>query len=351
MKSDQILLAHGGGGIQSRELVREIFAKRFKNSVLDEMGDSAILSLVNGAPSPYPLPSRERENDRIAFTTDAFVVKPLIFPGGDIGKLAVCGTVNDLAVAGAKPIAISASFIIEEGFEIKILEKIADSMAQTAREAGVCIVAGDTKVVEHGHCDKIFITTSGIGTMITKKSMSPKNISVGDAIIISGNIADHGIAIMTAREGLKLESQIKSDCAPLNELTQALLFAVPDVSFMRDPTRGGLAATLNEAAENMNFGIEINESAIPVNQETMAACEILGIDPLHIANEGKLVAFVPAASADKSLAALRSHPLGREASVIGYVVADHQEKVVLKTSTGSKRIISMPTGEILPRIC
>ena len=334
--SDKILLAHGSGGVQSRELIRKLFAHHFSNPALDILGDSAIVDIPQS---------------QVAFTTDAYVVKPLFFPGGDIGKLAVCGTINDLAAAGARPLFITAGFIIEEGYAISDLEKIVSSMARAARSAGVDIVAGDTKVVERGSCEGMFVTTSGVGQIIAPKPIAPSRIEPGDAILINGPIADHGVAIMTAREGLAIETPIESDCAALNSLTERLISVVPDTKFMRDATRGGLAAVLCEAAQNQGFGIEIDERAIPLREATLAACEILGIDPLHVANEGKLVAFVRTESADTALAALRNHPLGREAAIIGRATKENAGRVNLITALGTSRQILMPSGDLLPRIC
>lgn len=334
--ADKILLAHGSGGTQSRDLIRTLFVRHFSNPALDAMGDSAIVDI---------------SRPQLAFTTDAFVVKPLFFPGGDIGKLAVCGTVNDLAVAGARPLSLTASFIIEEGIERELLERIVASMAATAREAGVPIVAGDTKVVERGGADGLFITTSGIGTLFALQPLAPSRIEPGDAILINGPIADHGMAIMAAREGLSLDTQIRSDCAPLAGLAETLAAAVPDIRFMRDATRGGLAAVLSEAAEGQRFGIAIDEARIPLREGTAAACELLGIDPLHVANEGKLVAVVPGNQATIALAAMRSHPLGRESTLIGRATTADAGRVVLATAVGTKRLVAMPSGELLPRIC
>jgi len=331
-----ILLSHGSGGEQSRSLVREIFAKRFSNPALNAMGDSAIVEI------PRSL---------LAFTTDSYVVKPLFFPGGDIGKLAVCGTVNDLAVAGARPAYLTAAFVIEEGFEMSLLERVADSMAATAREAGVSIVAGDTKVVERGGLDGLFITTSGIGELFVSRPLNPARIEPGDAIIVNGAVADHGMAIMSAREGLSFTAEIESDCAPLASLAESLAAAVPDVRFMRDATRGGLAAVLNEAVEDRSFGVEIEEGTIPLNESTAAACELLGLDPLSVANEGKLVAFVPEKQAELALATMQGHRLGRKAAIIGRATADEAGRVTLITSVGTRRLVAMPSGSQLPRIC
>lgn len=334
--AEQILLAHGSGGTQSRELVRTLFARHFSNPALDAMGDAAIVEIPRS---------------RLAFTTDAYVVKPLFFPGGDIGKLAVCGTINDLAVSGARPLYLAASFIIEEGTALDLLERIVASMATTAREAGVTIVAGDTKVVEHGSADGVFITTSGVGELFVSKPLIPSRIEPGDAILLNGPIADHGMAIMTAREGLSIETKIQSDCAPLAGLAEAIAAAAPDVRFMRDATRGGLAAVLCEAAEGQPFGIEVDETAIPLHEGTAAACELLGIDPLHVANEGKLIAVVPEKGAILALAAMQGHPLGRASARIGRAVADDPGRVRMVTAVGTKRLVALPSGELLPRIC
>lgn len=335
-RGDKILLAHGSGGLRSRDIVRDVFVRYFSNSALNSLGDAAYIEL---------------SHSRLAYTTDSFVVRPLIFPGGDIGKLAVCGTINDLSVSGARPLYLTAGFIIEEGLEIELLEKIVRSMAKTANEAGVRIVAGDTKVVEKGGCDKIFINTSGIGEVFTKNPMGTANIRTGDAILINGFIADHGMAIMAAREGLSIDTKIESDCAPLHSLVETLVAAVPDVRFMRDATRGGLATVLCEAVDGENYGIEISEEKIPVREGTAAVAEILGIDPLYAANEGKLVAIVPKECENTALAALKSHPLGKDASTIGHVTGENFGKVTLVTSIGTKRLITMLTGDLLPRIC
>jgi len=333
----RITMAHGSGGTQSHELIRQVFVSHFSNPALNVMGDSAIVEI----PRTY-----------LAFTTDSYVVKPIFFPGGDIGKLAICGTVNDLAVAGARPTYLTAGFIIEEGFEFEKLDRIVHSMATMAREAGAKIVAGDTKVVEKGSCDGIFITTSGVGEIFVKQPMLPSRIQPGDAILINGPIADHGMAIMGAREGLSIETSIESDCAPLCSLAEQLAAAVPDIRFMRDATRGGLGTVLCEAAEGNAFGIEIEEQKVPLREGTAAACELLGIDPLYVANEGKLVAVVPGKNADMALTTLQAHPLlGKDAAIIGHVTEDNAGKVSLVTSIGSKRLVTMLSGEQLPRIC
>lgn len=333
---DIITLAHGSGGTKSRDLVRLVFLKHFAGKELSELGDSAII---------------ETGTNRLAFTTDSFVVKPLFFPGGDIGKLAICGTVNDLAVAGARPKSITASFIIEEGTEIELIDKVAASMSAQADEAKVSIVAGDTKVVERGGCDTLFITTAGIGEIITKNPISPSMIRPGDAVIINGPIADHGMAIMSAREGLSLSGTIESDCAPLGKLVEEILVSAPDVRFMRDATRGGLATVLCEAVDGQSFGIEIDEAAISVREPTRAACEILGIDPLYVANEGKLVAIVPSETADFVLRVMRSHKYGSYAALIGRVTKDNPGILIAKTPLGTKRLVTMLSGDQLPRIC
>lgn len=333
---DKITLSHGSGGIKSRELVTEIFAKHFSNPILNTMGDSAIVNVPASS---------------LAFTTDAFVVKPLFFPGGDIGKLSICGTINDLAVSGAHPLYIVASFIIEEGIDIALLEGIVKSMAAAAREAGVTVVAGDTKVVEKGSTDTLFITTSGIGKIFVAKPIATSRIEPGDAILINGTVADHGISIMTAREGLSFQTEIQSDCAPLHDLVKSLATAVPDIHFMRDVTRGGLATVLNEVVLGGKLGIDVDEIKIPLRKNTSAVCEILGIDPLYVANEGKLVAIVPPNAADKALLAMQAHPLGTNAAIIGHVTCENSGKVSLTTKIGTKRIIAMMSGDQIPRIC
>jgi len=336
MPDEIILLAHGAGGGKSGELVREVFLAHFDNAALARLGDAAVLE-VGG---------------RLAFTTDAFVVEPLFFPGGDIGKLAVCGTVNDLAAMGAAPAALSAAFILEEGLELEILRRVVESMARTARDVDVPIVAGDTKVVPRGSADKLFITTSGIGLLPAGRPLpAPERAAAGDAVLVTGTLADHGMAVMIHREGLDFTSEIRSDCAPLAGLVAALLDAVPDVHCLRDPTRGGLAAVLNELAASSGICIEIDEERIPVNPDVRVACELLGIDPLHVANEGKMVAILPAEYADAALAALRHHPFGQHAAVIGRVQPIPAARVHLRTTLGTLRILDVPAGDLLPRIC
>jgi hydrogenase expression/formation protein HypE len=332
-----VLLAHGAGGRKSADLIRDVFLRHFANPALDLLGDSAILSV----PAV-----------RLAFTTDAFVVSPLFFPGADIGKLAVCGTVNDLACSGATPLALSAAFILEEGLDLAVLERIVASMHDAAAEVGVSIVAGDTKVVPRGSADQVFITTSGVGLIADGLTPpSPNRAAPGDVVLLTGPIADHGMAVMTAREGLRLGTEIRSDCAPLAGLASALLAAAPDVHVLRDPTRGGLAAVLNEIAAQSGVCIEIDEAAVPVNEGVRVACELLGIDPLHVANEGKLVAIVPPDQAEAALAALRSHRYGADAAVIGRVQDGPSGRVHLKTVLGSLRLLDLPSGDLLPRIC
>ena len=332
-----ILLAHGSGGSYSRRLVEEVFAKAFSNPLLAPLNDQAVFSL----------PSK-----RLAFTTDSYVVNPIFFPGGDIGKLSVCGTINDLAVGGAEPVYLSASFIIEEGMGMDELIRIVLSMSKTAKDAGVSIVTGDTKVVERGKGDKVFINTAGIGVINGNEELTPANIRPGDAVVVSGTMGDHGIAILTHREGIQMEAPVESDCAALHTLTRAMLAAAPSgIKAMRDPTRGGLATVLNEFAASAGCSISIREDDIPVREAVKGACEILGFDPLYLANEGKLVAVVEAGSVDAVMKAMRSHPLGKDAAVIGVAEAGHKGKVLLETSIGNRRILDMLSGEQLPRIC
>lgn len=333
---DRILLAHGGGGTLSHKLISKLFYPQFANDILDQQHDSGVFEL-NGS--------------RIALTTDSYVIHPIFFPGGDIGSLAINGTINDLSMAGAKPLFISAAFIIEEGFEIEELWKIVLSMEKAAKDAGVKIITGDTKVVDKGKGDKIFINTSGIGIVPEGVNISPKNCQPGDVIILSGKIAEHGVAIMSSRENLEFETTIKSDSAPLNGLVEKMLNASKEIHVMRDPTRGGVASTLNEIAMTAKVGILIEEEKIPISEEVKGACEILGLDPLYIANEGKLIAFISENSSEEVLEAMRSHPLGREACIIGKVTSTNPEDVIMKTSIGSTRIVDMMSGEQLPRIC
>ena len=334
--NDKIMLSHGSGGILTNKLIKDIFLKHFDNAFLNVLHDGAILNLIG---------------NNIAFTTDSYVVNPLFFPGGDIGSLSVNGTVNDLAMCGARPVYISTGFIIEEGFSIAELDKIAASMKNAANIAGVQIVTGDTKVVEHGKGDKIFINTSGIGIIDEDVHISPQNCSVGDNIIINGKIAEHGIAIISSREGFQFESEICSDCSPLNELVEVILNTSKNVHTLRDPTRGGIAGVLNEIATSANVEIIIDENKIPISQQVNAACEIIGFDPLYIANEGKVIVFVSQDDTEKVLNAMKLHPLGKESSVIGKVTAVQPGLVKMRTAIGSMRIVDMPYGEQLPRIC
>ena len=336
MQHETIQLAHGAGGRLSQALMQRLFMPHLHNPFLDLLDDQAKLDLPPG---------------RVAFTTDSYVVSPLFFPGGNIGELAVNGTVNDLAVGGAHPIYLSAGFVLEEGFSLVELETIVVSMAEAARKAGVIIVTGDTKVVGKGQCDRIFINTSGIGVIREGVNLSCRNLHPGDSIILSGTVGDHGMAIMTSREGLSFQSRITSDCTALNGMIAAVLDVVPAIHAMRDPTRGGVAATLNELAVSSGIGIEINEMTIPVKADVRGACELLGIDPLHVANEGKLVLAVAAADAERVLEVMRSFEHGRDAVIIGSVVDLHPGMVVMRTAFGSRRIIDLPLGEQLPRIC
>jgi hydrogenase expression/formation protein HypE len=331
--TDRVLLAHGSGGKLSHDLVERNLVATLSNPILDRLDDSAVLEL----------------SGRLAFTTDSYTVSPIFFPGGDIGKLAVCGTVNDLAMNGATPLYLSLSFIIEEGFSLAELEKIVDSVHQAATEAGVEIVTGDTKVVNQGSADKLFINTSGIGTIPEGIDISGANARPGDKVIVNGPIGDHGIAILSQREGLRFNVPIVSDCAPLNKLVAEIVS--PDIHCLRDPTRGGLASTLNELAKQSQVGIKINEESLPVNEAVLAACELLGFDPLYIANEGKLIAVVAPDYADAALAKMKQNKYGTEAAVIGEILPEHQGRVVMKTRLGSSRIVDMPVGELLPRIC
>ena len=336
-KEAKILLAHGGGGQMSDELIRRLIVPKLDNDTLAQMGDSAKLNLASGS---------------ICFTTDSYVVKPLFFNGGDIGKLAVCGTVNDLAVAGARPVALSLAMIIETGFEIELLEKILDSIGRTAQENDVKIVTGDTKVVEAGEADGIFINTAGIGVRLAGVELGFEKIAAGDKVIISGTIGDHGMTIISQRQDIKFQSQLKSDCAGLAGLTCELLQNSTGVKFMRDPTRGGLAAALNDIARATGLSVEINQARIPINPTVQAAADMLGFDVLNIANEGKFVAVVSPQSAEKCLNICKKHPLGTNAGIIGQVVETGDVPVVeMTTRIGGRRIVQMPYGRELPRIC
>jgi hydrogenase expression/formation protein HypE len=337
---DRILLGHGSGGTLSNDLIRKLFIPGFGGDVLAAMEDQATVS-VNGAAN----------GERLAFTTDSFVVRPIFFPGGDVGKLAVHGTVNDLAVGGAKPMFLSAAFILEEGLPFADLKRIVASMRQACDEAGVALVTGDTKVVDRGKGDQVFITTSGIGVVPAGRNLSIKNAKPGDKVLVSGTIGDHGIAIMSVREGIEFETVLESDSAPLTDLVRIMLDVCPHIRCMRDPTRGGVSSSLNELADASRVGVKIDEAAIPVKSEVRSACDMLGLDVLYVANEGKLIAVALADDADKLLAAMRRHPLGKDAAIIGEVVDDHTGMVVLNTLIGGERVVTMLTGEQLPRIC
>jgi len=332
-----ITLAHGSGGSATLRLIDQVFKKHFKNDILSQGDDCARLNIGNA--------------QNIVFTTDSFVVTPIFFKGGNIGKLAVCGTVNDLATSGATPLYLSCGFIIEEGFSIDELEIIAESMSITARECGVQIVTGDTKVVQKGAADKIFINTSGIGIVPDGINISGRNAKIGDKIIISGTIGDHGSCILLERENMGLHAEIKSDCAPLSSLVQDMLKITPEIHVLRDPTRGGVATTLNEIAAQSNVTILIDEDKLPVKLEVQGVCELLGMDPLYMANEGKLLCFVPAEKADSILSALRKNKYGENAQVIGEVVKEGENKVLLNALSGGTRIINLLAGDQLPRIC
>ncbi len=338
MDERKITLSHGSGGKLMQELINKIILAEFGNDILNRLDDSAVLD-VNG------------KNKKTAFTTDSFVVSPIFFPGGDIGKLAVCGTVNDLSMMGATPKFLSASVIIEEGFAISDLKKIIKSMKKTMKEAGVRIVCGDTKVVNKGHCDKIFINTSGIGIIDKNVKISSSMAKPGDLIILSGTIGEHGVCILSQREGLKFKTQLKSDCAPLNALVSEMLKISGAVHVLRDPTRGGVAAVLNEIAEQSNVGLEIQEQNISVRASVRGVCEILGLEPLYMPCEGRLVAFVAKEKASDILKIMRKNSYAKTAQIIGRVVEGHKKEVYLNTIAGSDRILDMPIQEQMPRIC
>jgi len=332
----EIVLAHGSGGKLSGELIQTIVLPQFRNDLLEPLHDGAIFSVGN---------------ERLAFSTDSYVVSPIFFPGGDIGKLAVHGTVNDLAMCGARPLHLSVGFILEEGLPMDDFKRVVRSMREAADAAGVTLVTGDTKVVDRGKADKIFINTSGIGVVPRGVSIGPKRVKPGDKIILSGAIATHGIAIMSVREGLEFETEIASDTAPLNGLVEAIFATGKDIHVLRDPTRGGITSALSEITQSAGTGMVLEEARIPISEEVKGACEILGLDPLYVANEGKLLAIVPADAADAVLAAMQAHPLGREAAIIGEVTADHSGFVLMKTRIGGTRVVDMLSGEQLPRIC
>jgi hydrogenase expression/formation protein HypE len=332
---DKILLAHGSGGRLAHDLVEKSFVKTLANPLLARLDDSAVFD-VKG---------------RLAFTTDSYVVSPIFFPGGDIGKLAVCGTVNDLAMSGAKPLYLSLAFIIEEGLLLSELEKVVGSVKKAAGEAGVEIVTGDTKVVPRGSADKLFINTAGVGLIPEGVDIAGDKAKPGDKVILSGAIGDHGIAVMSRREGLSFGTTLESDCAPLGSLVAEMLDASQNINCLRDPTRGGLASTLNELAGQSKVSIRIEEKTIPVREEVLGACEMLGFDPLYIANEGRLVAIIPPEDADKVLKAMRKNKYAKDAVIIGEVAAGPAGRVVMKTVLGAHRIVDMLVGDLLPRIC
>ncbi len=335
---DRVLLGHGSGGRMTADLVGGLFLPAFGGKRAADLEDAATL----------PAPAA---GERLAVTTDAFVVRPAFFPGGDIGRLAVCGTVNDLAVAGARPRYLTAAFILEEGLALADLRRVAASMRAACDEAGVELVAGDTKVVDRGKGDQIFVTTTGVGTVPAGRDLSVRNARPGDRILVSGTVGDHGVAILSVREGIEFETALASDVAPLGGLVEALLEACPSVRWMRDPTRGGVAGAINELAAGSGVEVRVREAAVPVRPEVRAACEMLGLDPLYVANEGKVLAAVPPADADRLLAAARRHPLGRDAALIGTVAAGRAGLVTVESFVGGERLLPLLAGEQLPRIC
>jgi len=335
-QGDRVRLAHGGGGRASRDLVERIFAPAFANPGLEARHDGAVLSLPG---------------HRVAITTDSYVVKPLFFPGGDIGSLAVNGTVNDLAMCGARPLALSAAFVLEEGFAMFDLERVAASMARAADAAGVAIVTGDTKVVEKGKGDGLYLNTSGVGVVEHARRIEPAAVRAGDRIVLSGDIGRHGIAILSARESLGFDTRLESDCAPLSGPVTALLESGVDVHCLRDLTRGGLGAALVEIAESARVCLELGELAIPVCEAVAGACEMLGLDPLYVANEGRFVAFVAAEDAERAVEILRRHPVSADARVIGTVTGAGRGLVAMRTCLGASRVVDLPAGDLLPRIC
>jgi hydrogenase expression/formation protein HypE len=336
-----VTLAHGGGGRAQRGLIEKIILPAFHNPLLATLEDQARI----------PMAELAALGDRLTFTTDTYVVTPIEFPGGDIGKLAVCGTVNDLAVSGARPLFLSCGLVLEEGLSIAELTKIAGSMGRAAREAGVVIATGDTKVVERGAADRVFINTAGIGVVPAGVDIAATRAQPGDAVIVNGNLGDHGIAILLARNELALAAQVISDCQPLYGLITTMRAACADIHCLRDATRGGVATVLNEFAASSNVGIRLREAALPLYETVRGACELLGLDPLYLANEGKLVAIVPGTHADAVVAAMRRHPAGRDAAIIGEVCAQPAGSVILSTAIGGDRVVDMLVGEQLPRIC
>jgi hydrogenase expression/formation protein HypE len=329
-------MAHGSGGKLSAQLIERMLVPALRNEILERLDDQALLPVEAGA---------------LAFTTDSYVVTPIFFPGGDIGELAVNGTVNDLAVGGAVPKWLSLSLILEEGLPLAELERVVGSIARAASAAGVQIVTGDTKVVNRGKGDKVFINTAGIGLRRPGVALSSSRVRAGDVVLLSGTVGDHGVAILSQREGLTFDGELKSDTAPLHGLVATMLEAFPDVHAMRDPTRGGVAATLVEISSRQRLGIEIDEAMVPMDEAVRGACEMLGLDPLLVANEGKLIAFVPEEGAERVLAAMRAHPLGRQAARVGQVCAEHPGMVIRRTRVGGRSLLDLPFGEALPRIC
>jgi hydrogenase expression/formation protein HypE len=332
----RVLMAHGGGGRLMHQLLEEVFGKAFGNPILDTRHDSAVFKVPSG---------------RLAMTTDSYVVRPLFFPGGDIGSLAVHGTVNDLAMSGARPVYLSAAFIIEEGLPLETLWRVVCSMRRAAQTCGVPIITGDTKVVDKGKGDGLFLNTTGIGLLEPELNIAPQNVQPGDAVLVSGDLGRHGMAIMAAREGLQFESAIESDSAPVHEPVRALVEAGIQIHCLRDLTRGGLASALNEIAASANVKIAVEEKSIPVREDVHAACEMLGLDPLHVANEGRFAAFLARSDADRALEILRAHAVSAGATRIGEVVAGSGPRVTLRSAIGVERILDMPSGEQLPRIC
>jgi hydrogenase expression/formation protein HypE len=333
---NKILLSHGSGGRLMHDLIKGLFVKELKNPFLSTLDDASSLNIGK---------------EDILFTTDSYVVNPIFFPGGDIGKLSMCGTVNDLAVSGARPLYISIGMIIEEGFGIDTLKEVVRSIKKVSRQAGVNVVTGDMKVVEKGSCDKLFINTSGVGIRIKSADLSLRNTKATDVIIVSGALGQHGVSILASREELNLRSSVKSDCAPLNGLVSKMLNSCDGIRFMRDPTRGGLATTLNEFVDGRDFGIVIDEEAIPLSESVKGACELLGFDPLYMANEGRAVVIASKRDANRILRVMRRDPLGKGARIIGEVVKENKGKVLLRTRAGGLRLLRMLTGEQLPRIC
>jgi hydrogenase expression/formation protein HypE len=336
LRDELVTLAHGSGGKATRALVEGLFLEALDNPALATLGDAALLTAGE---------------TRLAFTTDSYVVKPLFFPGGDIGELAVNGTINDLAVSGAQPLALAAGFVIEEGFPVADLRRIAGSMARAATHAGVPVVTGDTKVVERGKADGLYVTTSGVGLVSPRAVLGPDHVRAGDRVIVSGTIGDHGTAVLVARGELDLEVELESDTAPVHRLAQALLELGEELRWMRDPTRGGLATALNELAEQADVAIVLDERSLPLHPAVVGTCELLGIDPVYVASEGRLIAVVAAAAADRALARLRAHRLGADATVVGEIRSEPQRLVLMATALGGTRIVDTLVGDPLPRIC